>query len=64
MIEQSLDSADNQNNESPENKLEKIVSEQKLQSYTEERFLCLERAIDTTKKWNLQNMFGNNLWVI
>lgn len=37
---------------------------QKLQSYTEERFICLERAVDTTKKWNLQNMFGSNLWVI
>lgn len=37
---------------------------QKLQSYTAERFLCLERAVDTTKKWNLQNMFGSNLWVI
>lgn len=37
---------------------------QKLQNYTEERFICLERAVDTTKKWNLQNMFGSNLWVI
>ena len=37
---------------------------QKLQDYKGERFLCLERAIDTTKKWNLQNMFGSNLWVI
>lgn len=37
---------------------------QKLQSYTEERFICLERAVDTTRKWNLQNMFGSNLWVI
>lgn len=37
---------------------------QKLLSYTEERFICLERAVDTTKKWNLQNMFGSNLWVI
>ncbi len=37
---------------------------QKLQSYTEERFICLERAVDTTKKWNLLNMFGSNLWVI
>ena len=37
---------------------------QKLQDYTKERFLCLERAIDTTKKWNLQNMFEKNLWVI
>jgi adenine-specific DNA-methyltransferase len=37
---------------------------QKLQDYTKERFICLERAIDTTKKWNLQNMFEKNLWVI
>lgn len=37
---------------------------QKLKFYTEERFLCLERAVDTTRKWNLQNMFGSNLWVI
>lgn len=64
MIELSSDSADNQKNESSENKLEEIVSEQKLRSYTEERFLYLERAVDTTKKWNLQNMFGSNLWVI
>lgn len=37
---------------------------QKLQKYTDNRFLCLERALNTTKKWNLQNMFKNNLWVI
>ncbi len=37
---------------------------QELQKYTENRFICLERAVDTTKKWNLQNMFGRNLWVI
>ena len=39
-------------------------SMQKLQGVTELRFLCLERAVDTTKKWNLKNMFGDNLWVI
>ena len=39
-------------------------SMQKLQGVTELRFLCLERSVDTTKKWNLKNMFGDNLWVI
>lgn len=37
---------------------------QKLQDCKEERFICLERALDTTKKWNLKNIFGSNLWVI
>lgn len=37
---------------------------QKLQEFTDQRLLCLERAVDTTKKWNLKNMFGDNLWVI
>jgi len=37
---------------------------QKLQSHIDERFICLEKAVDTTKKWNLKNMFGSNLWVI
>ncbi|HRN69737.1 MAG TPA: site-specific DNA-methyltransferase [Candidatus Woesebacteria bacterium] len=27
------------------------------------RFICLERAVDTTKKWNLKSIFGQNLWV-
>jgi adenine-specific DNA-methyltransferase len=37
---------------------------EKLQKFTDSRFLCLERALNTTKKWNLQNMFGSNLLVI
>jgi adenine-specific DNA-methyltransferase len=34
-----------------------------LESYKERRFICLERAVDSTRKWNLKRMFGDNLWV-
>jgi len=34
-----------------------------LQQYKEKRFICLKRAVDTTKKWNLQQLFEKNLWV-
>jgi adenine-specific DNA-methyltransferase len=34
-----------------------------LQLYKEKRFICLKRAVDTTKKWNLQQLFEKNLWV-
>ncbi|MFA6446698.1 MAG: site-specific DNA-methyltransferase [Patescibacteria group bacterium] len=34
-----------------------------LEPYKERRFICLERAVDTTSKWNLKRMFGENLWV-
>jgi len=34
-----------------------------LDGFKDSRFICLERAVDTTKKWNLKNMFGRNLWV-
>jgi adenine-specific DNA-methyltransferase len=34
-----------------------------LEPYKERRFICLERAVDSTRKWNLKRMFGDNLWV-
>lgn len=34
-----------------------------LESMKDIRFICLERAVDTTKKWNLKSIFGQNLWV-
>jgi adenine-specific DNA-methyltransferase len=34
-----------------------------LEKYKDSRFICLERAVDTTKKWNLKNIFGENIWV-
>lgn len=34
-----------------------------LEAYKDRRFICLERAVDTTSKWNLRRMFGENLWV-
>jgi len=35
-----------------------------LEKMKDMRFICLERAVDTTKKWNLKSIFGQNLWVI
>ncbi len=34
-----------------------------LAAYKDQRLICLERAVDTTSKWNLRRMFGENLWV-
>jgi adenine-specific DNA-methyltransferase len=34
-----------------------------LEAYKDQRLICLERAVDTTSKWNLRRMFGENLWV-
>lgn len=34
-----------------------------LESYKEHRFICLERAVDSTRKWNLKRVFGDRLWV-
>lgn len=34
-----------------------------LEEMKDMRFICLERAVDTTKKWNLKSIFGQNLWV-
>ncbi len=34
-----------------------------LEAYKDRRFICLERAVDTTAKWNLRRLFGENLWV-
>jgi adenine-specific DNA-methyltransferase len=34
-----------------------------LEAFKERRFICLERSVDSTRKWNLKRMFGDNLWV-
>jgi len=34
-----------------------------LEGMKDMRFICLERAVDTTKKWKLKSIFGQNLWV-
>lgn len=34
-----------------------------LEALKERRFICLERSVDSTRKWNLKRMFGDNLWV-
>ncbi|MDD2785925.1 MAG: site-specific DNA-methyltransferase [Patescibacteria group bacterium] len=34
-----------------------------LDAFKERRFICLERSVDSTRKWNLKRMFGENLWV-
>lgn len=36
---------------------------EQLKQYKNQRFICLKRAVDTTKKWNLQQLFEKNLWV-
>lgn len=46
--------------------LDQIISDKSidlLAPYKDQRFICLKRAIDTTKKWNLQQLFEKNLWV-
>lgn len=32
-----------------------------LKAHKERKFICLERALDTTKKWNLKHILGDNL---
>ncbi len=32
-----------------------------LKTHTAHKFICLERALDTTKKWNLKNALGDKL---
>lgn len=34
-----------------------------LKAYKDQRFICLKRVVDTTKKWNLQQLFDRNLWI-
>lgn len=34
-----------------------------LETFKERRLICLERSVDSTRKWNLKRMFGDNLWV-
>ncbi len=34
-----------------------------LETFKERRFICLERSVNSTRKWNLKRIFGDNLWV-
>ncbi len=29
-----------------------------FKTHTDQKFICLERALDTTKKWNLKHYMG------
>jgi adenine-specific DNA-methyltransferase len=33
-----------------------------LRTHNERKFICLERALDTTKKWNLKHYLGDNFF--
>ncbi len=35
-----------------------------LEDHKNERFICLHTSVNTTKKWNLQNILGSNLWLV
>jgi adenine-specific DNA-methyltransferase len=35
-----------------------------LDQHKGSRFICLHTSVNTTKKWNLQNVLGSNLWLI
>lgn len=35
-----------------------------LENYKDQRFICLHTSVNTTKKWNLQNVLGSNLWLV
>lgn len=35
-----------------------------LESHKDQRFICLHTSVNTTKKWNLQNVLGSNLWLV
>jgi adenine-specific DNA-methyltransferase len=35
-----------------------------LESHKDQRFICLHTSVNTTKKWNLQNILGSNLWLV
>jgi hypothetical protein len=32
-----------------------------LKTHTDKQFICLERSLDTTKKWNLSQYLGDKL---
>ena len=35
-----------------------------LEDHKDQRFICLHTSVNTTKKWNLQNVLGSNLWLV
>lgn len=35
-----------------------------LEGHKDQRFICLHTSLNTTKKWNLQNTLGSNLWLV
>lgn len=35
-----------------------------LEGHKDQRFICLHTSVNTTKKWNLQNILGSNLWLV
>ncbi len=35
-----------------------------LERHKDQRFICLHTSLNTTKKWNLQNILGSNLWLV
>ncbi len=45
-----------------DNTLDPITIEQ-LRQHAGIRFICLEAALDTSKKWTLKQIFASNLWV-
>jgi adenine-specific DNA-methyltransferase len=45
-----------------DNSLDPVTIEQ-LRQHTDTRFICLEAALDTSKKWTLKQILGSNLWV-
>jgi hypothetical protein len=43
--------------------LENVTIKQ-LESHKDKRFICLHTSVNTTKKWELQNILGSNLWLV
>lgn len=39
------------------------VTIEQLREHPDTRFICLEAALDTSKKWTLKQILGSNLWV-
>ena len=39
------------------------ITIEQLRDHAETKFICLEAALDTGKKWTLQQFLGRNLWV-
>lgn len=41
----------------------KLETVERLKTHNELKFICLERALDTTKKWNLNHYLGEKVVV-